>query len=92
VLGLLPEAVDSLTVPELRRLALARGRERHFEAARLRWLVITLSEVVRHGVAVGYRQAKSDRRLPESDLEKRLDLVPGWDRKAARVRAGVRSR
>jgi hypothetical protein len=82
----MPSVVDSLTVPELDRLARARGQEHHSVALRLRWLAQYIADVMPWAVAVGYRMAKQDRRLEPPKMKRWMDSCPGFDPKLARQR------
>lgn len=82
----MPQVVESLTVPELHRLARARGREHHVVALRLRWLAQYLADLMPYAVAVGYRMAKQDRRLEPLKLKPWMDSCPGFDPKLVRRR------
>jgi hypothetical protein len=82
--------VAELTVPEMEQFArsrlLAKKYERHFSAIQLQWFVAVMYEAMTHAVAVGYRMAKSDKRLPELKLQKWLDRVPGLVREKKKRR------
>lgn len=85
MLGLLPQDVEALTIPEMERLYHGMEKRRHFEALRLQWFAIFLVEAVRRGVHNGYleaRAAMANGRVerPSVDLLAQLDKIPGFDK------------
>jgi hypothetical protein len=82
----MPSVVESLTVPELNRLARARGLEHHRVALRLRWLAQYLEDLMPWAVAVGYRMEKANKRLEPPKIKRWMDSCPGFDPKLVRRR------